>query len=107
MNEQPITLENNLNPEVSKKNFQTKLIIAIGILGGLASLAFAVAAIRFWNHGSTLQALRSRSGDSVAEAFYQEVGGYGYAFGNFSCGLAFCLLTVLAIYFSYFLQNRK
>lgn len=66
----------------SKSGIQkiTKLgVIASGII---ASLTFFNAGLRFSNTGTNLSELRSISGDSLAEAYYQEMGYYGWAFAN-------------------------
>lgn len=72
-----------------------KLIgIFVIILGIISALLFYTAAVKFANTGEDLSNLRSVSGTSIAEAYYQEIGHYGIANSSLCYGLAFMTLCL-------------
>jgi hypothetical protein len=75
-----------------------KKIIRWGVIasGIIASMTFFNAGFRFSDTGNELITLRSVSGESLAEAYYQEMGFYGWAFANLSYGLGWITLAVTA-----------
>ena len=73
----------------NKKNLGTVIII-LGILSGVV---FFAAGMRISNAGSNMTELRSVSGDSVAEHYYQEVGEFAKGVSLFSYGLGLAVIT--------------
>jgi hypothetical protein len=62
------------------------------IAGVVTTLLFLNAAIEYREAGSKMMALRSQSGDSLAELYYQDMGQVSKAHG--SSAYAFALLTL-------------
>jgi type II secretory pathway pseudopilin PulG len=73
----------------NKKN----LGIAIIILGILSGVVFFAAGMSINNAGSNMTDLRSVSGDSVAEHYYQEMGEFVKGISLFSYGLGLAVTT--------------
>ncbi len=73
----------------SKKNLGTVIII----LGILAGLFFFGAGWRISNAGGNMTELRSVSGDSVAEHYYQEMGEFVKGMSLLSYGLGMAVIT--------------
>lgn len=72
-----------------------KLIGIIVILAGLISSGlFFYAGILIEISGESLTMLRSQGGNSVAEAYYQEIGRFGIAYSFLSYALGLGVLSV-------------
>jgi hypothetical protein len=73
----------------------TKLMGAIVIaLGLVSSYLFFSAGNQLKITGEELTILRSQGGQSVAEAYYQQVGRYGIAYSNIAYALAVGVLSI-------------
>jgi hypothetical protein len=81
------------------------IVIALGLAsGGLfyqAGTQFKESGSDLRKHGEELTYLRSRGGETIAEAYYQEIGrygisyaGYGIGFSHFSYALGLGVLAV-------------
>ena len=76
-------------------NLQRRFAAAFVLVAGLLSASTFVAAADQLNTSAyALLALRSRSGDSVAEAYYQEVGKQSSAYAKWSLALAMAIVSV-------------
>jgi ribosomal protein S27AE len=68
--------------------------IGVIVLGVVSSISFFSAASQLRNSGEELTQLRSKGGESVAEAYYQEIGRYGLAYSSLVYGLGWGILAV-------------
>lgn len=64
------------------------------VLGVISSILFFIAAVVLGISGSELTDLSSRSGVTVAEKYYQEIGMYGIAYSLISCALGLGILSI-------------
>ena len=66
------------------------IVIALGLAsGGLfyqAGTQFKESGSDLREHGKELTYLRSRGGESIAEAYYQEIGRYGISYAGYGIG---------------------
>jgi len=83
-----------------------KLGALVILLGVLASGFFFSAGSKFGNSGEDLTRLRSRGGETVAEAYYQECGRYGIACSQLAYGLGIGILCA-SIGFGGLLMTRR
>jgi hypothetical protein len=70
--------------------------VVVILLGLVSSMCFFDAGYKFRRSGIDLTQLRSKGGESVAEAYYQEIGrfGIGYGSGADGCGYAILMISV-------------
>jgi hypothetical protein len=66
------------------------IVIVFGLLSGGM---FFNAGINLNKSGNELTQLRSRAGQTVAEAYYQEIGRYGVAYSIFSYALGLGVIS--------------
>ncbi|HEV7857980.1 MAG TPA: hypothetical protein VGO91_05060 [Pyrinomonadaceae bacterium] len=69
------------------------IIIAVGILSGAV---FFIAGSKLNSSATDLTEIRSVGGNSVAEAYYQEMGHHGLAYSliSFACGLGIISISL-------------
>lgn len=70
------------------------------LLGTCAGILFVIAAVVMWYNASKMIDLRSVSGNSVAESFYQGMGGYGVAYGMMSFGAGMLVFWLTSLFTS-------
>jgi ribosomal protein L40E len=67
------------------------LIITLGIISGII---FFVSGSQFYTTSTDMSSLRSESGTSLAEAYYQDVGGMNKGLGLFSYALGVGIIAI-------------
>ena len=73
---------------------QNNKVVAILAIGVIAGLLFFSAGLKFNKAGSELLELRSKSGTSVAEAYYQEMGQMNKGFSTLSYALGLSVFGI-------------
>ena len=68
--------------------------ITVIVLGLLSGGMFFTAGINLSKSGNELTNLRSRGGETIAEAYYQEIGRYGIAYSIFSYALGLGVISM-------------
>jgi hypothetical protein len=68
-------------------------VIVMG-LGGLGAILFFIAGLILLSSAVELIGLRSQSGTSVAEAYYQQMGRHGLAYSIISFACSFGLVSI-------------